>query len=96
MQAATGAMRAAGPAPDAPVSRAQTATFDRARSADTPAATSGAAVGGGAYASSPAGVAADEHGLPDGITEREMPGSTPPEAMEGPTQADRERTHGTP
>jgi len=68
MEAAAGAMRAAGPAPDAPV--------------------------GGAYASTTARDEGDT--LPDGLTEREMPGSAPPESLSGATPADKERSHGTP
>jgi len=57
------------------------------------AATGAMRAGGGAYASA----AADEAGaaLPDGVTEREMPGSAPPEALSGATDADRERSHGS-
>ena len=92
MEAATGAMRAAGPAPDGALADEHAASVERARSANVAPGTASAAVGG-AYASSVPGVAGEA--LPDGVTEREMPGSAPPEALSGGTQADRERSHGS-
>ena len=90
MEAVTGAMRAAGPAPDDPIAQTQP---ERAAAV---AAAAGGATLGGAYASSMAVPDAGDT-LPDGVTEREMPGGAPPpEAMPGATQAaDRERSHGS-
>ncbi len=70
----------------------QAASVDRARGADRRAATASAAVGG-AYVSTATGAAGEA--LPDGVTEREMPGVAPPESLSGATQADRERSHGS-
>lgn len=73
------------PAPGGPAMESATAAMRAAAPApDRPLA-------GGDYASGTEPV-----GVPDGVTEREMPAGTPPESMVGMTQADKERLHGSP